>query len=100
MYIYIYMCVCCECGVHVHVIQHASSMTLRLCLARRPFAILPSGGWDEDLAKVGSYGSKGSGLTGSPKRDIRLDSGLGTNLSWILVHVRIGSGAPGLPWIG
>ena len=53
-------------------------MTLRLCLARRPFANLPSGGWDEDLAKVGSYGNKGSGLTGSLKRDIRLDSGLDT----------------------
>ena len=63
-------------------------MTLRLCLARRPFAILPIGGWDEDLAKVGSYGSKGSGLTGSPNRDIRLDSGLGTNLYWTLVHIR------------
>ena len=71
VYIYIYMHIFtyiyilfCECGVHVHVIQHASSMTLRLCLARRPFAILPIGEWDEDLAKVGSYGSKGSGLTG------------------------------------
>jgi hypothetical protein len=40
------------------------------------------------IAKVGSYGNKGSGLTGSLKRDIRLDSGLGTHLYWILVHVR------------
>ena len=76
--LHIYIYICCECGVHVHVIQHASYMTFRLCLVRRPFAILPSGGWDEDLAKVGSYGNKGSGLTGSLKRDIRLDSGLDT----------------------